>query len=205
MLKEISQFIRKSAAQIFTWPNRYRSEEFGSSYTAAGQAVTPENALTSSTVAACVRLLSETMASLPLHIYRDTGKSKFVATDHPMYDMLRFAPNDFQTNWTFIQEAMTHCLLHGNFYAFIERDSSGNPSKLWPLNPRGVILEAVDGTVRYRYFFGGKRDLYSFRDILHLKGLSLDGLIGHSVISMAREGIGLALAQDRHGAGPDAQ
>ena len=76
MLKEISQFVRKSAATIFTWPNRYRTEQLGPIETISGQLVTPEMALTSSAVAACVRLLSETMASLPLHVYRDTGKSK---------------------------------------------------------------------------------------------------------------------------------
>ena len=160
--------------------------------------MTPEIALTCSTVAACVRLLSDTMASLPLHVYRDLGQSKVVAAEHPLYDVLHSAPNDLQTSFTWMQQAMTQCLIHGNFYAVIERDSSGNPINLWPLNPYGVTLEAVDGTIRYRYFYGGQKDVYSFRDILHLKGLTLDGLIGLSVVHMAREGIGLALAQDRH-------
>ena len=109
-------------------------------------------------------------------------------------------PNEFQTGFAWMQEAMTHCLLHGNFFAFIERDAGGAPTGLWPLHPSGMILEAVDGTIRYRYAYGGQRELYSYCDILHLKGLSLDGLMGLSIIHLAREGIGLSLAQDRHAA-----
>jgi HK97 family phage portal protein len=198
MVKEFAQFIRKTAAQMFTWPSRYRTERLGPVGTVAGQTVTPESALTCSTVAACVRLLSETMASLPLHVYRDLGNSKVIAEEHPVYDVLHTSPNDFQTSYTWMQEAMTHCLLHGNFFAFIERDASGNPAKLWPLHPQGILLEAVNGTVRYQYYYGGERSVFNYTDILHLKGLSLDGLMGLSVIHMAREGIGLALAQDRH-------
>jgi HK97 family phage portal protein len=200
MLKELTQFVKKSAAKIFTWPNRYLSERTGFSDTLAGFVVTPENSFGSSAVAACVRLLSETIAALPLHVYRDMGKSKSVETGHPVYDLIHAKPNDFQTSFAFFQQAITHCLLHGNFYALIERDGSGNPTALWPLNPLGMVVEAVDGVVRYRYAYGGQRNEFAFEDILHFKGPSLNGLVGLSILHMAREGIGLSVAQEAHAA-----
>jgi HK97 family phage portal protein len=198
MLKELTQFVVKSAAKIFTWPNRYLSARPGFSGTLSGHTVTPENSLGSSAVAACVRLLSETIAALPVHVYRDMGKSKNVETGHPIYDLIHSSPNAFQTSFTFFQMAITHCLLHGNFYALIERDASRNPVGLWPLNPYGMIVEAVDGSVSYRYAYGGQRNEFAFEDILHFKGPSLNGLVGLSIVHMAREGIGLSVAQEAH-------
>jgi HK97 family phage portal protein len=200
MFKEISEFVRKSAAKIFTWPNRYLIERTGPTHTVAGPHITPENSMGCSAVAACVRLLSETIAALPLHVYRTQDKSKSIATDHPIYSLIHSSPNDFQTSFTWIQQAVTHCLLHGNFYALIERDSSGNPKALWPLNPYGMIVEAVDGTVRYRYAYGGQRNEFAFADILHFKGPTMNGLVGQSILGMARQGIGLSVAQEDHAA-----
>jgi len=201
MLKELGEFIRKlSGARLFTWPNRYLSEPAGSPYTVAGHIVTPENCLGSSTVASCVRLLSDTIAALPVHVYRDMGKSKEIASDHPIYGLLHSQPNEFMTSFTWMQQAITHCLLHGNFYAFIERNAAGDPCGLWPLNPYGMIVEAVEGTVCYRYMYGGQRNSFAFRDILHFKGLTMNGLVGLSVLHMARQGIGLSVAQETHAA-----
>ncbi len=197
MLKE---FFQKSLAKVFTWPSRYVTERSSFGDTIAGQPVTPERALTCATVAACVRLLSETTAALPLHVFRDLGKSKVVETDHPNYDLLHSRPNAFQTSYAFFQQAVTHVLLHGNFYAYIDRNAAGEPTELWPLRPEGVTIEVSGGEILYRYYFGGQRQVFNAADILHFKGLSLDGVIGLSVIHMAREGIGLCLAQDAHAA-----
>ena len=196
MFEQFTEFIRKSArsaARIFTWPNRYLTERFGSIETPAGITITPEKSLECSAVAACVRLISETIAALPLHIYRNVGRSNMIAADHPQYSLLRSSPNEFQTSFTFIQQALTQCLLHGNFYALIERSADGAPAALWPLLPHGVIVQAIEGTVSYRYVYGGQ--IFNYRDILHFKGLSLDGFVGRGIIDMAREGIGLALAE----------
>ena len=197
MLKD---FIQKSFAKIFTFPGRYVTEQSGFSETVAGQYVTPERALTCATVAACVRLLSETTAALPLHVFRDLGKSKVIEVDHPNYDLLHSRPNPFQTSYSFFQQAVTQVLLHGNFYAFIDRNAAGEPTALWPLRPEGVTVEVANGEIVYRYYFGGTREVFHAADVIHFKGLSLDGVMGLSVIHMAREGIGLALAQDRHAA-----
>jgi HK97 family phage portal protein len=200
LFKKFAQMVRSSAAKMFTWPNRYYSTDYGPLATDTGVPVTPENSLTCSAVASCVRLLSDTIAALPLHVYRDQGKSKTVAIDHQIYSLIHSAPNEFQTSFTWVQEAITHCLLHGNFYAFIERDTSGNPVALWPLNPYGMMVEAVEGAVYYRYFYGGQRSEFPFSDILHFKGLTLNGLLGLSVVQMAKQGIGLSFAQEQHAA-----
>jgi phage portal protein BeeE len=182
MLKELGAFIRKlSGARIFTWPNRYLSEQAGSHNTLAGHVVTPENCLGSSAVASCVRLLSDTIAALPVHVYRDLGRSKEIAVDHPLYDLLHSKPNEFMTSFTWMQQAITHCLLHGNHYSFIERNAAGDPCALWPLNPDGMIVEAVDGIVSYRYMYAGVRNTFAFDDVLHFKGLTMNGLVGLSV------------------------
>jgi len=200
VIKEFTEFVRKSAAKIFTWPNRYLAERPGYAYTSSAEFVTPEKSLGSSAVAASVRLLSETIAALPIHVYRDIGRSKSVEMDHPIYDLLHSKPNEFPTSFCFFQQAVSHCLLHGNFYALIERDSSGSPIGLWPLNPQGMIVEALEGTVRYCYAYGGQRSEFAFRDVLHFKGPSLNGLVGMSIVHMAREGIGLSIAQEQHAA-----
>ncbi len=197
MFEKFTGFILKSAAKIFTWPNRYLSEISTSGTTLAGQYVSPETALQCSAVSACVRLLSETVASLPLHVYRADGKSQIVETGHPNYDLLHQRPNDFQTSYSFFQQAVSQILLHGNSYSYIERNGSGQPVKLWPLRPEFVTVEVANGTIVYRYYAGAQREVYGFNDVIHFKGQSLDGVIGVSVIHMAREGIGEALgAQD---------
>jgi HK97 family phage portal protein len=203
MFKEIVEFVRKAAssgAKLFTWPNRYQSEQLHATHALSGAYVTPEKSLQCSAVAASVRLLSETTAALPLHVYRQTGRSKALAADHPAYNLLHSQPNNFMTSFVFFQLAIAHVLLHGNSYSFIERDADGQPLALWPLRPEGMLVEAVDGQIRYRYMYGGTRAEFGFNEILHFKGLTLDGLMGLSVISMAREGIGLSLAQENHGA-----
>ena len=190
--------ITKNLARVFTWPNRYRTELPLFAPTTAGELVTPERALSVSAVAACVRLLSETTAALPLHVYRDLGNSRLIEGGHPLYNLIHSQPNEFMSSFTFFQTAIMHILLHGNHYSVIERDGAGNPVNLWPLRPEGVTVEVRDGNVEYRYYFGGQRSTYDFRDILHFKGPSLDGIVGMSIVGMARQGIGLALAQDAH-------
>lgn len=200
MLKEIAEWVRKSAAQIFTWPGKYRAEQSHDAVTVTGRHISPEGALSCSAVAACVRLISETIAFLPAHVYRDANESKERATDHPVQSLLESAPNSLQTAFTWKQQLMAQVLLHGNHYSLIERNAKGEPRALWPLNPRGVTVEAVAGTIRYRYYWGARKDNYDAADMLHFKGPTLDGLVGMSIIGMAREAIGVAEAAQEYSA-----
>jgi HK97 family phage portal protein len=79
-----------------------------------------------SAVYACVRVISESVASLPLHLYRyneDGGKEK--AIDHPLYHLLHDEPNPEMTAYSFFEVALTHLLLWGNFYSQIIRNGKG--------------------------------------------------------------------------------
>jgi HK97 family phage portal protein len=107
---------------------------FGSS--AAGKVVNERSALQTSAVYACVRILSEAVAGLPLHVYKytsDGGKERIPA--HPLYRLLHDEPNAEMTSFVFREVMMSHLLLYGNAYAQIVRDGRGYPVALYPLPP----------------------------------------------------------------------
>lgn len=189
--------VRKSG--FLAQPPRWFREALGVEMTHAGVEVSPDTAMTSATVAACVRLLSESIASLPLFVLRRTGESKLKAPEHPAYRLLHDRPNVYQTSYTWRQTAMSQVLLHGNAYALIERGANGEPLALWPLDPARVLVRAEGGEIRYEVP-GPLKLIVPFADMLHFKGPSLNGITGESIISMARQGIGLDLALGQHGA-----
>lgn len=170
--------------------------------TPAGVSVGPETALKLSAVFACDRLIAETVASLPAFVYErlaDGGRQR--ATNHPLYDVLHRQPNEYQTAIEFF-DFMTHCaLMRGNAFARIVAGPRGFADQLMPLHPDYVQMEAAPrGGLRYRVNIPGRPpELLADEDVLHVKGMSADGLIGVSVIAYARESLGLALAADRYG------
>lgn len=166
----------------------------------AGPEITPEGSLAVSAVCACVRLLSESVASLPLFVFRRTETSKVKASEYPLYWVLHNSPNDYQTSYTWLAQAMTHVLLHGNAYSAIERDSAGVVKRLWPLQPEYLTVQTTGDAIIYEYYRNAEKHTFGFSDVLHLKGPSLNGVTGLSIIGLAKQGIGLATAQDQHGA-----
>lgn len=174
-----------------------------SGFTAAGVAVSPESALKLSAVYACDRLISETVASLPAVVYErmaDGGRKR--ATNHPLYDVLHQQPNEYQTAAEFY-DFMTHCaLMRGNAFARIVAGPRGFVDQLIPLHPDYVTMEpGPRGGLRYRVQLPGQDpQLLLDEDVLHVKGMSADGLTGVSVVAYAREALGLALGAERYGA-----
>lgn len=171
--------------------------------TSAGVPVSAETALKLSVVWACVRLLSETIAALPLVVYRrldDGGREE--ATNHPLYDLLHTQPNRFQTAIEFRQMLTAHALLRGNGLARFVEGKRGFVDQMLPLHPDHVQYEYLDdGSLRYKYTRPGKQPEYLLDDeVLHLKGMSFDGKVGVSVITYAREAMGLDLAAEAYGA-----
>lgn len=167
--------------------------------TMSGVSVGPDNALKLSTVFACVRLLSETIASLPLVVYQrqpDGGRAE--AFGHPLYDLLHDAPNTNQTAIEFRQMMTAHALLRGNAYARIVPGARGFADQLIPLHPDRVTPEELpDGNLRYRVV--GLPNPLNDDQMLHLKGMSFDGKLGVSVVTFMRESIGLGLAAEHYG------
>lgn len=177
----------------------------------AGQSVNAHSAMQLSAVYACVRILAESIAALPLHFYRytDTG-SKQKAVDHPLYWLLHDEPNPEMSSFTFRETLMTHLLLWGNAYAQIIRNGRGEVIALYPLMPdRMTVDRDARGHIYYEYARSdsdantlGKKSsvILSPEDVFHIPGLGFDGLVGYSPIAMAKQAIGMGLACDEYGA-----
>lgn len=174
--------------------------------TAAGVDVTPERALAYSVVFACVRVLAESVGQLPLHLYQRKGREKLQAIDHPLYPLLYAAPSERQTSQEF-WEFMTGCLaLRGNAYAQIIRVGApgrGRVAELVPLDPRGVrpCVDPETREITYElHLGGGVKDTLPEREVLHIRLMPLNGVLGASVIQYAREAIGLGIGAEKYGA-----
>ncbi len=176
----------------------------------AGKRVSQKTAMRMTAVYSCVRILSEAVAGLPLHLYRytDTG-GKEKATDHPLYFLLHDEPNPEMTSFIFRETLMTHLLLWGNAYAQIIRNGKGEVIALYPLMPDKMTVDRDEnGNLYYEYLISheegnlGKEGTVRLtpRDVLHIPGLGFDGLVGYSPISLARDAIGMAIACEEYGA-----
>jgi len=171
--------------------------------TATGVSITEKTALQSVAVFACVRILSETLASIPLPLYRRiTPRSKRRAYEHPLYSLLHDAPNPEMTSFNFREALMAHLVLWGNAYAEIDWDmDKGRPRALWPLLPNKMrVKREKDGLYYYYRLPDGQEIILPAIKVLHIPGLGFDGMMGYSPIHMAREAIGLSLATEEFGA-----
>ena len=170
---------------------------------ASGTRVDERSALNSVAVFACVRILSETLASVPLPLYRRmTARSKRRAHEHPLYSLLHDAPNPEMSSFNFREALMSHLVLWGNAYAEIDWNmNKGRPRALWPLLPNKMRVKREKGDLYYYYRLpNGQEKIFPAINIFHIPGLGFDGLIGYSPIYMAREAIGLSLATEEFGA-----
>ena len=172
--------------------------------TASGKNVNERTAMTVTAVYACVRILAEAIAGLPLHVYRyrpDGGKER--VPGHALFRLLHDAPNPEMTSFVFRETLMAHLLLHGNAYAQIIRDGRGQVLSLYPLLPSRMRVDRDKKTGRIVYTYtkeDGPDIPLSWDEVLHIPGLGFDGLIGYSPIAMAKNAVGLALAIEEYGA-----
>lgn len=176
---------------------------FGGRRNVSGVRVDPDTALQSTVVLACARVLAESVAGLPLHLYRRVGDGgKTIAREHPLYRILHDQPNGWQTSFEWREQQMLHLCLHGNAYSEIRSGSAGSVSELVPLHPSRMRVERVEGgRLRYKYREeGGRETVYSQDSIMHLRWLSDDGVNGMVPVDLARDAIGLARACEIHGA-----
>jgi HK97 family phage portal protein len=167
----------------------------------AGQTVSPGTALQLSTVWACVRLIAETIASLPIKLYQFDADGKRVAlTSGSIWRMLTYSPNALMTAVEFWEMIVTSLCLWGNAYALKQR-VGGRVVSLDPLRPEYMTVVRRNGVLSYVYTPAGAVGLstieYTADDILHIKGFGVDGLVGLSPIAMARQTLGRAIATDQ--------
>lgn len=166
----------------------------------AGVTVTLDSAMSLPIVWTCVSLLSRTVASLPLVLYRRLEKGKERATDHPLYSVLHDIPNPEMTAYDLHAALMAHLALWGNAYCEIVRDASGYPRELWPIAPNRVSWSRVaPGKLLYEVDVDGNRIFLRGENVLHLRSLTSDGRRGYSFLSLARDEIGLGLASREYG------
>lgn len=164
--------------------------------------VTPKRAEGISAVYACVSAISETIASLPLILYRrtdDEGRDR--ASDHPLYRVLHDRPNDRQTALEFREQMQAAVLLRGNAYARIGFGFDGQVRELWPIHPDRVTVLELDGG-RLGYDVNderGRRVRLVQDEVLHLRHRTETGVLGVSPIVAAREVVELSLQEREHG------
>ena len=209
MLKQMrdERLSRQSLKNDITGPGAVMLQQLGR--TSAGKIVTEQNAMQLTTVYACVRIISEAIAGLPLHLYRYTDSGKEKAVDHPLYYLLHDEPNPEMSSFTFRETLMTHLLLSGNAFAQKIFDNRGQVVALYPLMPTQMnVLRDSNGKLVYQYTYTPsdskpgelKTVNLSSEDVLHIPGLGFNGLVGFSPIAMAKNALGLAMATEEYGA-----
>lgn len=177
------------------------NELFGSSGTDSGIRVTPETALTYSAVYAAVRCIAEAVSCLPLNLFERLptgGKAPFRAS--PLHALLHDEPNPEMTSLQWREAAMAHLLLWGNSYSEIVRDLDGNVVEIWPIDPTIVTPTRTESGELY-YDLNRGKSFITAANMLHIPGLSFDGISGMSPIALARQSIGLSMAVEQFGAG----
>lgn len=167
-----------------------------------GVSVTPDTAMRASAVQACVRVLAETVAQLPLKVYEtqpDGGKAE--ARNHPIFSLLHDQPNAWQTSFEFRETLQGHLALRGNAYAELIPGARGFVDQLIPLNPDKVNVEQLPNKrLIYTVYEDRRARKLTQDEVLHIRGLSSDGIMGLSPIKMSKDAIGLALATEAYGA-----
>ena len=176
----------------------------------AGKRVTDRTALQHIAVYACVRVLSEAIAQLPLHVYQYTENGKERVPQHPLYFLLHDQPNPEMTSFVFRETLMSHLLIYGNAYAQIIRNGRGDVLGLYPLMPDKIKVDH-DEKNRLIYIYSRydeanpnlkeQGDIVLYADeVLHIPGLGYDGLVGYSPIALAKNAIGISIACEDYGA-----
>jgi len=176
----------------------------------AGKRVTDKTALQHIVVYACVRVLSEAIAQLPLHVYKYTDNGKERVPKHPLYFLLHDQPNPEMTSFVFRETLMSHLLIYGNAFAQIIRNGRGEVVGLYPLMPDCIKVDRDDKN-RLIYIYSRYDEanpnvkkmgdiILGAEDVLHIPGLGFDGLVGYSPIAMAKNALGISLACEEYGA-----
>ncbi len=189
-------------------PALWLQDALGSRRTTSGESVTEATAMSLPAYFAGVRCISEDIAKLPFKVYKPLVRGKELIRDHPVNRLMNFSPNPEMTSMTFRQTLQGWALGWGDGFAEIERSNSGEPINLWPIHPSRVLIKRVNNRLMY-HIFSTKTTLWDrerveaeleSENILHLHGLGNDGVRGYSVLRIAAESLGLALAAQTMGA-----
>jgi len=191
---------KRSSEQTLSLRDPALKNLWGSYNTVAGGNITPENSLRISGWYAGIQILAGCVASLPAITYQRLARGKKRAIKHPVYRVLHDQTNSWNTPTEFFETSMAHLIMRGNSFALIERDGAGRVMALWPMAPERMRLQIVEGQRIWYYHRaanGGEQQL-RMEDVLHVRGLSSDGILGYSPVDLAREALGLAKAEEEY-------
>lgn len=194
-------FNKRSDSSGIKNPQKWLENFFagGGLKTLSGTEISEDTSMAISAVFSCVTLISETVASLPLIVYKERkGGGKDRAKSHPLYDKLKCKPNPDMTAFSWRESQTGHLALMGNRYSFIERDRIGRVSNLYPLDPTKIKVERLEnGRIQYeRTRTNGPAEKITAENMLHVPGFSFNGIVGKSVVGFQREKLGVAAALD---------
>ncbi len=199
-------FLIENEADDTKTPEQQRYEDFVLGKDDLGisnsDVITERGAMQISSVYACVRVLSEDFASLPLHLFRQDGRNREKAEMHPLYDLLYIKPNREMTSFALREVGMANLLLWGNCYIQKIYDKAGNIMELWPLLSERMRVDRDSRTDEILYHYTPRKGptvTLTRKDILHIPGLSFDGLTGLSPIALARKSLQTARAAQQYG------
>jgi HK97 family phage portal protein len=163
--------------------------------------VSTDSAMSFAAVFAAIRILSESVAQLPIQLCeRDANGDKTIRNDHPLYNLIHRKPNGYMTTYIFMQKIITDLCTNGNSYVQIVRNNTAQPLELLPLQADQMSVKQIDGKYFYQYSGGNSgQTIFEADDLLHFKGLTTDGLIGLSPIDTCANSIGWGLSLEKYG------
>lgn len=177
--------------------------------TSSGTKVTEDTILEIDSVLSCVRVLAESMATLPFNIFETKGSGQkttvTLAVDHPVYELLRFQPNPETTAYEMRMWMMIDCLLRGRGVAQVQRDGTGKPIALWQLEAKRLSPRRAPDDDRLIYVYStnsnGKNKknrkgevLLEANEVLMIQMMPYAGLLGYSLVELQREAFGSSRA-----------
>ncbi len=192
-LTKVARWLKKSIAGAVT----VLQSGYGGTDSYSGKSVNVQTALQLAAFWACVRLISETIATLPLQLYqRDARGGRTVAREHWLYTVLHDQPNANMTSVEFWEAVVAQLCLWGNAYCF-KTYAGARIISLDPLKPNLMQVKTdLNGALTYHYTTAKGIKIYGEAEIWHLKGFGIDGLIGLSPVSYARNSLGASMSSD---------
>jgi HK97 family phage portal protein len=199
----LSRLSERPRAEVTTArsPATWFLDWLGGSESAAGVRVSESTALGLSAYYCGVNMISSTIGALPLKVYRQSGRMREVADDHPAYWLLHNEPNPEMTAMTLRQTWIKDALGRGNAFGEIVFDSRGNPTEIWPIpQDRMNLRRDSAGTLWYEVLlYNGEKRYLPRERVIHVPGVSYDGRVGYGLIQVAMESIGHNAAQEAYG------